>query len=92
MNEERRDPSTPDRRRMPRFGGRRRTDSRAEWMSVTNFAEKYGIDRKTVRKWLRAEILLTYQVGLLIRVRDLPPDAHIALRKLGHTGKVVQSP
>lgn len=89
MTEDRRDPARPDRRIMMRAGGRRRSDPSAEWMSITRFAEKYAVHRKTVLKWLHADILLTYRVGSVLRVRDLPPDLQAELRKLDHPGNPV---
>lgn len=61
---------------MPRLGGRRATDDQPDWLSISAFARKYGIDRTTVYKWLSCELLLTYRVGNLLRVRNLPPDQH----------------
>lgn len=77
MTSDRRNPNQMDRRStVPRRGGRRAQDLPAEWVSATIYAQRYGIDRKTVRKWLRAQILRTYQVGTLLRIRNLPPNEH----------------
>lgn len=77
MTEERR--TQPDRRILPRPGGRRATDPPADWLSVTDYARVHGVSRRTVQKWLRANILLIYKVGTLIRIRNLPPnDSHHA--------------
>jgi hypothetical protein len=66
----------PDRRAPDRKGGRRATDVQPEWISVGVFARLYGVDRRTVRKWLACELLDIYRVGALIRIRNLPPDEH----------------
>lgn len=74
---ERRDPKNAERRTMlPRRGGRRETDPPADWVTISAFARRYGIDRHTVYKWLDARILQTYAVGKLLRIRNLPPDQH----------------
>jgi excisionase family DNA binding protein len=65
-----------DRRIVPRPGGRRATDEPPEWVTVSAFARKMGVDRGTVYKWLEAGILDTYRVGLLLRIRNIPPDEH----------------
>jgi hypothetical protein len=74
--EDRRDPCRPDRRKVPRPGGRRETDEPCEWLSISDYARRYGVDRATVYKWLRADILLIYRVKTLVRIRNLPPDQH----------------
>lgn len=66
----------PDRRILPRPGGRRATDPPADWLSVTDYARVHGVSRTTVNKWMRAAILQTYRVGKLIRIRNIPPDEH----------------
>lgn len=66
---------TPDRRGPGREGGRRQTDPQQEWVSISDYARIYGIDRATVYKWLRADLLVVYQVGTLRRLRNLPPQA-----------------
>jgi hypothetical protein len=70
------------RRVIPRLGGRRADDPPAEWVTVTAFALRYGVDRSTVYKWLDSELLLTYRVGKLLRIRNLPPDAHEPLKSV----------
>lgn len=69
-------------RRSPnRAGGRRATDRQPEWLSVTLYAEKYGVDRNTVYKWLKAGLLVSYRVESLVRIRNLQPNQHRALLK-----------
>lgn len=46
----------------------------AEWVTVKRYALVYGVDRKTVYKWLRSGILETYRVGTLRRIRNRPPE------------------
>lgn len=50
------------------------------WLSVTDYAQAYGVDRSTVYKFLSAGILETYKVKLdgilVVRIRNLPPDRH----------------
>lgn len=73
---DRRDPRRPDRRVIFRAGGRRRTDTSADWLSVSDYARRYGVDRGTVYKWLNAELLDVYKMGLIVRIRNRPPDQH----------------
>jgi excisionase family DNA binding protein len=68
-----------DRRSFPRPGGRRATDPPADWLSITDFAARYGVHRATVYKWLSANLLHIYRVGGLTRIRNLPPDEHRAV-------------
>lgn len=77
MSEDRR--AQPDRRAGIRRGGRRASDPPPEWVSISEFARRYGVARGTVYKWLAEEILVVYRVGSLIRVRNIPPDAHRAM-------------
>lgn len=78
---ERRDPEFPDRRQAARTGGRRASDPPSEWISVPAYAAKYGADASTVHKWLKADVLIHYRVGTLIRVRDLPPNVHLERKR-----------
>jgi hypothetical protein len=66
----------PDRRAPGRGGGRREYDEQPDWISVTRFAARYGVDRGTVYKWLGMQLLDIYRVGSLVRIRNLPPDQH----------------
>ena len=44
------------------------------WVSVSDYAWLYGVDRATVYKWLSVDgILDTYRVGSLRRIRNVPP-------------------
>ena len=47
-----------------------------DWLSISAFARAYGVDRGTVYKWLKSELLDTYRVGKLERIRNLTPDQH----------------
>lgn len=49
---------------------------RAEWVTVTAYAHRFGISRATVYKWLDAKLLETYRLRHVLRVRNLPPDQH----------------
>jgi hypothetical protein len=79
---DRRNPQQPDRRRaLARPGGRRATDPPAEWITITAFADRYGVNRHIVYKWLANKLLDIYEVGSLLRIRNLPPDQHDAAAK-----------
>jgi len=43
------------------------------WVSVTRYCELYDLDRKTVYKYLGAGLLRSWQVGRVLRVRNVPP-------------------
>lgn len=47
---------------------------REDWLSISAYARAYGIDRRTVYKWLEARLLITYRVGTLTRIKDQPPQ------------------
>lgn len=66
----------PDRRHAGRGGGRRSEDEPPQWLSASAYARRYGIHRSTVAKWLRSKILKVYQVGRIVRIRNIPPDQH----------------
>jgi len=77
VNDDRRDPTQPDRRKDGnRRGGRRADDPQAAWLTIAAYARLYGIGRDTVYKWLSADLLWTYRVGPILRIRNLPPDQH----------------
>jgi hypothetical protein len=78
---DRRDPDRPDRRKSSRPGSRRADDPPPDWLSISDFAKRYGIDRGTVYKWLRAQLLDVYRVDTLLRIRNLPPDQHAAQKQ-----------
>jgi len=83
---ERRDLARPDRRGHARQGGRRATDVPADWVSISEYARRYGVDRSTVRKWLSVPavetpqrslsngILEFYRAPAVIRIRNVPPQ------------------
>jgi len=48
--------------------------AREDWLSISAYARAYGVDRRTVYKWLHARILVTYRVGVLVRIKDQPPE------------------
>lgn len=72
MSERRED----NRRRLPRPGGRRADDDPPEWVTISSYADRFGVNRTTVYKWLGEGLLETYRVGALVRVRNVPPDEH----------------
>jgi hypothetical protein len=43
------------------------------WVSITRYAQIYGVTRQTVSKWLGAGLLHAYRVGSVVRVRNIPP-------------------
>lgn len=90
--DDRRDPSQPDRRKTARVGGRRANDPPPDWISISAFARKYGVDRSIVYKWLRAQVLDTYEVGTLLRIRNLPPDQHVRRMLPDVDGRVPAKP
>jgi len=45
----------------------------ALWVSITRYAEIYGITRPTVYKWLRCGLIESYKVDDVIRLRNCPP-------------------
>jgi hypothetical protein len=45
------------------------------WLSIGGYARTYGISRNTVKKWLGAQLLETYQFDGLVRIRNCPPNA-----------------
>lgn len=47
---------------------------RAEWLSTVAYGRIYGVDSRTVRKWVEAGLLQTYRVKKTIRVRNEPPQ------------------
>lgn len=49
------------------------TSVKPEWVSIKEYAAIYGIHRNTVRKWIDNDLLLTYKVGTIVRVRNIPP-------------------
>jgi hypothetical protein len=49
------------------------TQTQAEWLSITLYAQRYSTNRKTVYKWLEAGLLETFRVGRCIRVLNQPP-------------------
>lgn len=62
------------RRGPQRTGGRRATDPTSDWVSISDYARIYGVDRGTVYKWLEIPgTLETYSVGTLRRIRNIPP-------------------
>jgi hypothetical protein len=74
---DRRDPERADRRQLlVRRGGRRASDPPADWLSVTDYAARFGVDRSTVYKWLGEDLLETYRMDNILRIKNLPPDRH----------------
>lgn len=79
MADDRRDPTVPDRRAYPsrRVLGRRQTDREPPlppaWISVRHYCQRYELSRATVYKYLEDGLLAKWQVGRVLRVRNLPP-------------------
>lgn len=48
----------------------------SKWLSVTKYANVYGVDRSTVYKWLSAHLLETYKQGSILRIKNAPVDQH----------------
>jgi hypothetical protein len=48
-----------------------------EWISISQYARAYGVDRSTVYKFLDAGLLDVYRVRcpgiLVVRIRNTPP-------------------
>lgn len=45
----------------------------AIWVSVSRYCELYDVERKTVYKFLESGLLPSWQVGRVLRVRNMPP-------------------
>ena len=45
-----------------------------EWISISDYARKYGITRHTVYKFIGAGVVRFYKVGSLTRIYDAPPQ------------------
>lgn len=43
------------------------------WVSISAYARIYGVDRRTVYKWLDAGLLTVYRVDRVVRIKALPP-------------------
>jgi excisionase family DNA binding protein len=43
------------------------------WVSISEYARVYGIDRRTVYKWLDAGLLTVYRVDRVVRIKAEPP-------------------
>ena len=47
-----------------------------EWLSIRQYADSYGVDRRTVRKWIdNGGILVTYQIGSVVRIKNAQPSS-----------------
>ena len=55
------------------------TGRRPEWLSVTRYAQTYGVHRSTVYKWVTVGVVDIYRVGRLLRVRNEPPRRNLSL-------------
>jgi hypothetical protein len=86
---DRRNPQQPDRRRtLARPGGRRASDPPAEWITIAAYAVRYGVNRHIVYKWLAAHLLDIYEVGSLLRIRNLPRTNTPPQRKINYPPSV----
>lgn len=47
------------------------------WLSVGAYARTYGLTRQTVYKLLDANLLETFTILGLRRIKNLPPDHHL---------------
>lgn len=45
----------------------------AVWINISRYARAYGVDRKTVYKWLAAGLLESWRVGMVVRIKHQPP-------------------
>lgn len=43
------------------------------WISISRYAQLYGVSRPTVYKWLRAGLLETWKVRRCVRIRNQKP-------------------
>lgn len=59
----------------------RRRRPTPEWLSITQYADTYGVHRQTVRKWIDhsanggSKILITFQIGTTVRIKNIPPSS-----------------
>ena len=44
------------------------------WLSVPDYAERYGVHRQTVQKWMAIGAVKSFRVGKVIRIADRPPE------------------
>ena len=54
----------------------RRPPSRRDpdrWVSISQYARIYGVDRATVYKWLDLGVLKFYRVQRCVRIENIPP-------------------
>lgn len=66
------------RRRSGRDGGRRAGDIPQDYVSVTEYALRHSVDRRTVYKWMANGLVEFYRVEQLIRIRNVKPDTEKA--------------
>lgn len=43
------------------------------WLSITAYAEKYAVSRRTVYKWIDCGLVDAFKVERVIRLKDFPP-------------------
>jgi excisionase family DNA binding protein len=58
---------------VPRVNRSPRSMPEIRWVSISQYARLYGIDRRTVYKWLDAGLLTVYRVDRVVRIKALPP-------------------
>lgn len=46
------------------------------WLSIGAYARAYGLTRRTVKKWLAADLLEVYRFMGVTRIRNREPQAH----------------
>jgi hypothetical protein len=47
--------------------------SPSAWVSISEYAQHYGVSRSTVRKWQACGLVDSYRVDRVIRVKNQPP-------------------
>lgn len=56
-----------------------RNDARqpAAWVSISEYARLWGVNRNTVAKWVKLEAIEHYRKGAIVRVKNQSPtDEH----------------
>lgn len=63
-----------DQRPAPAKGRMKRPSSTATYVSISHYADLYGVTRQTVYKWLNEPGLLDwYRVARVVRIKNRPP-------------------
>lgn len=48
-----------------------------EWVSISRYAVLFGVNRRTVYKWLEGGLLVCWRVGRVVRIRKQPPNREL---------------